>query len=74
MAASLTIQSLTVTLQGGQILAVSINGIMANAPGVSGTVSFPWVLSAAEQTASAGFVTQVLNKLAAATGMTVASA
>lgn len=74
MAASLTVQSLTATLQGGQISTVSINGIVANAPGVSGQVSFPWTLSAAEQTASAGFLTQVLNKLAAVSGLTVASA
>lgn len=70
---SVVITGIYVSFQGGEISSVQVSYTAAGAAGAQFASTFTWTLSSTEQTNTASFVTALTNKLAAVTGLAVAT-
>lgn len=72
---NLTITSIVVGFSGGQIASANVSYVMTGPSGESWSGSHVWVLTAAESASAAAtnFVTALVNKVATATGLVVAT-
>lgn len=72
---NLTVSNITVSFSGGQIASVSAQYVLSGVGGESWQGNHLWQLTPAESAsgAASNFVTALVNKIAAATGLIVAT-